>query len=104
KNYHNYTNHKKATDASCKRLITSFTASDPFEHEGMEWIRLTVGGQSFIMHQIRKMVASTVDRVRGQSNPEEFTKSFLPEKINLGIAPSDGLYLERPLYEPYNKE
>lgn len=49
-------------------------------------------------------VASTVDRVRGQSNPEDFTKSFLPEKINLGIAPSDGLYLERPLYEPYNKE
>ncbi|CAM9775810.1 unnamed protein product [Ectocarpus sp. 4 AP-2014] len=104
KNYHNYTNHKKATDASCKRLITSFTASDPFEHEGMEWIRLTVGGQSFIMHQIRKMVASTVDRVRGQSNPEDFTKSFLPEKMNLGIAPSDGLYLERPLYEPYNKD
>ncbi|CAM9174938.1 unnamed protein product, partial [Ectocarpus sp. 8 AP-2014] len=104
KNYHNYTNHKKATDASCKRLITSFTASDPFEHEGMEWIRLTVGGQSFIMHQIRKMVASTVDRVRGQSNPEDFTNSFLPEKINLGIAPSDGLYLERPLYEPYNKD
>lgn len=40
------------------RLISSFTAADPFENDGMEWIRLTVGGQSFIMHQIRKMVSS----------------------------------------------
>ncbi|CAM9268837.1 unnamed protein product, partial [Hapterophycus canaliculatus] len=56
KNYHNYTNHKQHSDPSCKRLITSFTAADPFEDDGMEWIRLTVGGQSFIMHQIRKMV------------------------------------------------
>lgn len=40
------------------RLITSFTAADPFENDGMEWVRLTVGGQSFMMHQIRKMVSS----------------------------------------------
>lgn len=38
------------------RLITSFTAADPFEDDGMEWVRLTVMGQSFVMHQIRKMV------------------------------------------------
>ncbi|CAM9524052.1 unnamed protein product [Scytosiphon promiscuus] len=102
KNYHNYTNHKQHSDPSCKRLITSFTAADPFENDGMEWVRLTVGGQSFIMHQIRKMVASSVDRVRGQSSEEDFTRSFFPVKMSLGIAPSDGLYLERPLYAPYN--
>lgn len=39
------------------RLITSFVAADPFENDGVEWVRLTVKGQSFMMHQIRKMVS-----------------------------------------------
>lgn len=39
------------------RLITSFIAADPFENDGVEWVRLTVNGQSFMMHQIRKMVS-----------------------------------------------
>ncbi|CAM9185015.1 unnamed protein product [Laminaria digitata] len=103
KNYHNYTNHKQAADPSCKRLMTSISAADPFDNDGMEWIRLSVEGQSFMLHQIRKMVAATVDRVRGQSSKEDFTKSFFPVKINMGIAPSEGLYLERPLYDPHNK-
>lgn len=103
KNYHNYTNHKQAADPSCKRLMTSISAADPFDNDGMEWIRLSVEGQSFMLHQIRKMVAATVDRVRGQSSKEDFTRSFFPVKINMGIAPSEGLYLERPLYDPHNK-
>eukprot|EP00904_Undaria_pinnatifida_P010899 jgi/Undpi1/693/HiC_scaffold_10.g04157.m1 len=102
KNYHNYTNHKQAADPSCKRLMTSISAADPFENDGMEWIRLSVEGQSFMLHQIRKMVFATVDRVRGHSSEEDFTKTFFPVKINMGIAPSEGLYLERPLYEPHN--
>eukprot|EP00752_Nemacystus_decipiens_P001432 g1412.t1 len=102
KSYHNYTNHKQATDPSCKRFITACEAADPFEDDGVQWVRLTIMGQSFILHQIRKMVASTVDRVRGHSNEEDFTKTFFDDKMALGIAPSDGLYLERPLYEPYN--
>lgn len=44
------------------RLVTSFVASEPFENNGMEWIRLTVEGQSFILHQIRKMVSNHVCR------------------------------------------
>lgn len=70
----------------------------------MEWIKLTVEGQSFIMHQIRKMVAATVDRVRGQSSQDDLMRTFDLEKTNLGIAPSEGLYLERPLYTIHNKQ
>lgn len=54
--------------------------------------------------RVSGQVASTVDRVRGQSTGEDFTKSFFAVKMNLGIAPSDGLYLERPLYGPYNAQ
>lgn len=49
-------------------------------------------------------VASSVDRVRGQSSDEDFTKTFFLVKMNLGVAPSQGLYLERPLYEVHNKQ
>lgn len=104
KNYHNFTNNKKGGDSSCNRYITSFTTSDPWESDHMEWIRLTVTGQSFLLHQIRKMVAASVDRVRGFSSEEDFAASFSPTtKFNLGIAPSQGLYLERPFYEGHNK-
>lgn len=50
-------------------------------------------------------VAASVDRVRGHSSEENFSASFSPTtKFNLGIAPSQGLYLERPFYEGHNKQ
>jgi tRNA pseudouridine38-40 synthase len=52
-NFHNYTtSHVKATDAQAKRYILSFEASEPFALGGLELVRCTVLGQSFIMHQV----------------------------------------------------
>lgn len=39
-----------------QRYILSFTAGPPFIIDGVEHVRLTVVGQSFMLHQIRKMV------------------------------------------------
>lgn len=50
-------------------------------------------------------VAASVDRVRGHSSEKEFEESFFPHiKFNLGIAPSQGLYLERVLYTVHNRQ
>jgi tRNA pseudouridine synthase len=62
---------KEPSDPSCKRNMKSFTADAPVVTDsGVEWIMLSVTGQSFMLHQIRKMVACTVDVVRGQATPE----------------------------------
>ncbi|CAM9126249.1 unnamed protein product [Choristocarpus tenellus] len=104
KNYHNYTSRRKANDPSCSRYIISFVSSDPWTAEdGSEWIRLTVVGQSFLLHQIRKMVATAVDLVRRASSPGDFDMSFSLAKLNLNIAPSEGLYLDRPFFDTYNR-
>ena len=58
-NFHNYTtSHVKATDAQAKRYIISFQASDPFVLDGLELVRCTVLGQSFMMHQVSKHFSS----------------------------------------------
>jgi tRNA pseudouridine synthase len=62
---------KEPSDPSCKRNMKSFTADAPVVTDsGVEWVMLSVTGQSFMLHQIRKMVACTVDVVRGQATPE----------------------------------
>ena len=48
-----------------KRYILRFECSDPFEYGGMECVTLQVEGQSFLLHHIRKMIAMTLEVVRG---------------------------------------
>lgn len=50
-------------------------------------------------------MAAAVDRLRGLSTKEDFQATFSPRvKMVLGIAPSQGLYLERVLYTAYNTQ
>lgn len=63
-NFHNYTtSHVKATDAQAKRYILSFQASDPFVLDGLELVRCTVLGQSFMMHQVSHVPARAPARL-----------------------------------------
>jgi tRNA pseudouridine38-40 synthase len=50
-------------------------------------------GQSFLLHQIRKMVSLAVEVVRGSANKTTVLDAFTTRRMELPMAPSLGLYL-----------
>ena len=104
RNHHNYTIGKKFNDASAQRLIKSFRLDPtPILIDGMEWLSLKVHGQSFMMHQIRKMVGMVALVVRCGCDPKRVQEAFGPQPISIPKAPGLGLLLERPVFDTYNK-
>ncbi|EOO01390.1 putative trna pseudouridine synthase protein [Phaeoacremonium minimum UCRPA7] len=103
-NFHNYTVQKSHKDPSAKRHIKSFVVNPtPILIRDTEWLSLKVHGQSFMMHQIRKMVAMAVMCVRYGAPISRITDSYEPRNISIPKAPGLGLLLERPVFENYNK-
>lgn len=103
-NFHNFTIRKSAKDPSAKRFIKSFEINgDPVIINDSEWLSLKVHGQSFMMHQIRKMVAMAALVVRSGTPLERMDEVMSEEAINIPKAPSLGLLLERPVFDNYNK-
>lgn len=103
-NYHNYTVHKDFRDPSAKRVIKSFVVHDqPVLINGTEWLSLKVHGQSFMMHQIRKMVSMVALVVRCGCHEGRLQDSFMKENMSIPKAPGLGLLLERPVFDTYNE-
>lgn len=103
RNYHNYTIQKSYNDPSSKRFIKSFQVNpQPIIINGTEWLSLKVHGQSFMMHQIRKMVAMSALVVRSGCHPDRISETYGPDRIAIPKAPGLGLLLERPLFDNYN--
>lgn len=104
RNFYNYTIQKTFRDPSSKRHIKSFNVNqEPIIINGTEWISLKVHGQSFMMHQIRKMVAMAALVVRCGCDPDRIIETYGPTKIAIPKAPGLGLLLERPIFDAYNK-
>ncbi|KAI9594963.1 pseudouridine synthase [Syncephalis fuscata] len=103
-NYHNYTCGKRFSEESAKRFIISFKASDPFIQQGTEWLSLKVHGQSFMIHQIRKMVSMMVLLVRSETPFTVIPQSFEATRINIPKAPGLGLLLEQTVFGSYNRK
>ncbi|KAM5454281.1 tRNA pseudouridine synthase 1 [Microsporum audouinii] len=105
RNFHNYTIQKTFRDPSAKRLIKSFKISrDPVVINGTEWLSLKVHGQSFMMHQIRKMVAMVALLVRCGADIHRIEESYQRPRIPIPKAPGLGLLLERPIFDGYNRK
>lgn len=104
RNYHNFTVEKTFRDSSAKRFIKSFVVNpDPILIDGTEWLSLKVHGQSFMMHQIRKMVGMVALVVRCGCHPKRIIEAYGEDVISIPKAPSLGLLLERPVFDSYNK-
>lgn len=104
RNFHNYTVGQTFDQPNSKRVIKTFTTGEPFLINGTEWVSLKVHGQSFMLHQIRKMVAMVILLVRSSSPISQMASSFGRQKINIPKAPSLGLLLERPIFDVYNRK
>ncbi|KAF2448303.1 pseudouridine synthase [Karstenula rhodostoma CBS 690.94] len=101
--FHNYTIQKKFNDRSAQRYIKSFKVEDkPIIINDTEWLSLKVHGQSFMMHQIRKMVGMVALTVRCGTHPNIFPLSFENNIVRIPKAPGLGLLLERPVFDSYN--
>lgn len=101
--FHNFTNKLSAQDASATRYIVSFNVEDPMIFDnGMQWIPTQVLGQSFLIHQIRKMVSVAIDSVR-LGLPDLIPDSLDKKNSNrTDLAPAQGLFMEMSFYDSYN--
>ncbi|KAM0037350.1 putative mitochondrial tRNA pseudouridine(27/28) synthase [Helianthus debilis subsp. tardiflorus] len=103
-NFHNFTTKMKATDPAANRNIISFHADTTVTIDGIEFVKCEVVGQSFMLHQIRKMIGVAVAVMRNCA-PESLIETALrPDvKINVPTAPEVGLYLEECFFSSYNE-
>lgn len=103
-NFWNFTVGLEFGDRSCQRVMKNLQVSDPFIVDDSEWISLQFHGQSFMLHQIRKMVGLVIMVVRTRTPPALIPETFGPARINIPKAPALGLLLEQPLFESYNRK
>lgn len=101
-NFHNFTIGKTFKDPSAMRNMKTLTVSDPKIIENTEWLSIKIHGQSFMMHQIRKMIAMVALTVRCGTPITRITDAFGAPDLNIPKAPGLGLLLEQPVYDGYN--
>lgn len=104
KPFHNFTKGLKPGEPQAKRFIETFSVQDPVVMGGMEWIPTQVLGQSFLLHQIRKMISLAVDVARGAASLELMDKALSKtEVVCVSLAPAQGLFLEMSYFGGYNR-
>lgn len=102
-NFHNFTSKIRPLDPSAKRYIIHFRCIETFVANNMEFAVLEVKGQSFMLHQIRKMVSLVIGICRNIVSSDFVKDVFSLEKYDIPIAPGLGLSLHFVHYSYYNK-
>ena len=59
----------------------SFIVGHPFVRGDVEFLSLSIEGQSFMLHQIRKMIGLVIAVVRGYLIDDVIYEAFKPEKV-----------------------
>ena len=101
-NFHNYTVGKEFRDRSAHRVMKKLTISDPCLIDGTEWVSVQFHGQSFMLHQIRKMIGLLVLIGRTNAPTSLVAQTYGPARIHVPKAPGLGLLLVEPFFGGYN--
>mmetsp|Transcript_31110 Transcript_31110/g.49833 ORF Transcript_31110/g.49833 Transcript_31110/m.49833 type:complete len:496 (-) Transcript_31110:4085-5572(-) len=105
KNFHNFTVQVASDDPSAIRNVTRFEAGKPFVQDGLEMVRVLIDGQSFMLHQIRRMISVAIEVTRRGVDKEVVNSFFEPGvKRTVYMVPGEGLALRACLYKLYNKK
>ncbi|GAA6014026.1 hypothetical protein JCM10207_000210 [Rhodosporidiobolus poonsookiae] len=102
-NFYNFTVGKDFRDRSCQRVMKKLEISDPFIVGDTEYISVSFLGQSFMLHQIRKMIGLFILAIRSGTPSSLVPETFGPSRIHVPKAPGLGLLLVEPQYIEYNK-
>ncbi|KAL7420480.1 tRNA pseudouridine synthase 1 [Cryptotrichosporon argae] len=103
-NFHNYTVGRPYTDRSVKRHMIEITVREPQVYGEIEWLSVKIHGQSFMLHQIRKMMSMAMLATRTGTPPRVIRESYNKQPIHVPKAPPLGLLLEAPQFATYNRK
>lgn len=103
-NFHNFTLGKDFKESSAIRFMKEIKVSEPFVigDANTEWVSIKIHGQSFMLHQIRKMISMATLITRCGCPIDRISQAYGPQKLNIPKAPALGLLLESPVFEGYN--
>ncbi|XP_061589417.1 pseudouridylate synthase 1 homolog isoform X2 [Cololabis saira] len=102
-NFHNFTSQKAPNDPSARRYISEMSCGEPFMCNNYEFAVITVRGQSFMLHQIRKMIGLVIAVIKGYAKEEVMERSWGQQKVDVPKAPGLGLVLEMVHFTRYNE-
>lgn len=110
-NFHNYTKKGNPHDRKNQRFMKSIKG-EHLDKEKLEevygskiekdYMKIVLLGQSFIYHQIRKMVGMVVQMLQEDLQDFYLENSFCGNKMAVWLAPSQGLLLDRLNFDNYN--
>ncbi|KAJ6581968.1 pseudouridine synthase [Mycena capillaripes] len=101
-NFHNFTVNGVFSDRSNQRILKDIVIADPVVYGETEWISVLFHGQSFMMHQIRKMISALVLSCRTGTPPQIIDELYGPRDVFIPKMPALGLLLEQPIFDSYN--
>lgn len=103
--FHNFTDGKMcASDKQAQRYMIRLAPRELIELGGVSYVPLFFHGQSFLMHQIRKMVGLVCATFRGDVPSDAIQQAFSSPRVNtIPMAPSCALILRRAFYDQYER-
>ncbi|KAG8220964.1 hypothetical protein J3R82DRAFT_2469 [Butyriboletus roseoflavus] len=103
-NFHNFTVGRDFPDRSNQRNMIKIQIADPAVYGDTEWISVLFHGQSFMLHQIRKMMSALVLSHRTGTPADIIDELYGPRVVLVPKMPALGLLLEYPIFDSYNQK
>lgn len=102
----NFTDGLSSFDDTSRRYIIRVTCQQPFLPPGSTifYVLVEVIGQSFLLHQIRKMVGLALVVYHGHAPEETIAVALSPHiPFSTPMAPAEGLLLDTLYFDQYNR-